>query len=79
MQDTQHDSSRHFSWHAIFPSQRGVGRLPCLAVLQYNCVQPKTSIDDAMEEAKMVTCGAVEGLLKKQGMYPYRPHGCGLK
>jgi hypothetical protein len=32
-----------------------------------------------MEEAKMVTCGAVEGLLKKQGMYPYRPHGCGLK
>lgn len=35
--------------------------------LQYNCVNPKTSIDDAMEEAKMVTCGAIEGLLKKQG------------
>jgi hypothetical protein len=35
--------------------------------LQYNCVNPKTSIDEAMEEAKMVTCGAIEGLLKKQG------------
>jgi hypothetical protein len=30
-------------------------------------VHPKTSMDDAMEEAKMVTCGAIEGLLKKQG------------
>ena len=38
----------------------------CCAV-QYNCVHPKTSIYDAMEEAKMVTCGAIEGLLKKQG------------
>lgn len=38
-----------------------------LLFLQYNCVTPKTSIDDAMEEAKMVTCGAIEGLLKKQG------------
>lgn len=38
-----------------------------LLFLQYNCVAPKTSIDDAMEEAKMVTCGAIEGLLKKQG------------
>lgn len=37
------------------------------AVLQYNCVHPKTNINDAMEEAKMVTCGAIEGLLKKQG------------
>jgi hypothetical protein len=31
------------------------------------CLQPKTSIDDAMEEARMVMCGAIEGLLKKQG------------
>jgi hypothetical protein len=34
----------------------------------YTCwLQPKTSIDDAMEEARMVMCGAIEGLLKKQG------------
>jgi hypothetical protein len=32
-----------------------------------SCSQPKTSIDDAMEEARMVMCGAIEGLLKKQG------------
>lgn len=37
---------------------------------KYNCVHPKTSINDAMEEAKMVTCGAIEGLLKKQGLQP---------
>jgi hypothetical protein len=30
-------------------------------------VNPKTNIDHAMEEAKMVTVGAIEGLLKKQG------------
>ncbi len=47
---------------------------PCPAALQYNCVQPKTSIDDAMEEAKMVTCGAIEGLLKKQGKNPSYPY-----
>jgi hypothetical protein len=43
--------------------------------LQYNCVNPKTSIDDAMEEAKMVTCGAIEGLLKKQGEAQRVPQG----
>ncbi|KAF6254699.1 FAE1/Type III polyketide synthase-like protein-domain-containing protein [Scenedesmus sp. NREL 46B-D3] len=35
---------------------------------KYSCVHPKTSIDDAMDEARMVMCGAIEGLLKKQGL-----------
>ncbi|KAF8071135.1 CUT1 [Scenedesmus sp. PABB004] len=35
---------------------------------KYNCIAPKTSIDDAMEEARMVICGAIDGLLKKQGL-----------
>jgi hypothetical protein len=38
-------------------------------------LQPKTSIDDAMEEARMVMCGAIEGLLKKQGEQPAAQHG----
>lgn len=37
---------------------------------KYNCIKPKTSMDDAMEEAKMVIPGAVEGLLKRQGINP---------
>jgi len=40
---------------------------------KYNCIQPKTSIDDAMEEAQMVICGAIEGLLKKQGEFALQP------
>eukprot|EP00882_Tetradesmus_deserticola_P000731 GHRQ01000798.1.p1 GENE.GHRQ01000798.1~~GHRQ01000798.1.p1 ORF type:complete len:504 (+),score=238.10 GHRQ01000798.1:145-1656(+) len=37
---------------------------------KYSCVTPKTSIDDAMDEARMVMCGAMEGLLKRQGLAP---------
>jgi hypothetical protein len=37
---------------------------------KYNCIEPKTSMDDAMVEARMVMFGAVEGLLKRQGLAP---------
>jgi hypothetical protein len=33
----------------------------------YNLASPQTSIDDALEETKLVVCGAVEGLMAKQG------------
>lgn len=35
---------------------------------KYNAVEPKTDMENAMVEAQMVVCGAVEGLLAKQGL-----------